>query len=304
MEGTTKIVGASGPAMERGRGSISFVVTAPERLDRARSSLAIIRSRFREGDEVFVVTGIEPAKSATSADSWYSVVTIPHASSFAIRAQVPAICRNEWVIVLEDHALIEPCAIDSIRKLICAKPELDMIVFLAKNLTSVSRWGWAIFLFNFTLIWAPLDAPPPFSAVTSAVVRRAKFENETPLEEGVWELRLIPKIFSEGKIAYSNDIFFDHVKPVNFVSAVILEFHNARAGAAIQRKLGTPVRNIIYEGFYCAGSRPGILAKAAAHRLHELPAGTFQRVRVVSCAHLIGYIIGSIFGGGRSAHKI
>src|SRR5207302_1937766 len=137
-------------------------------------------------------------------------------SAFALRAHVPAVCRKEWVVVLEDHALIGPRTIDAVRELIRAKPELDLIPFLAKNLTSVSRWGWANFLYNFAPVWAPLDTPPPFSVVTSAIVRRAKLGHQTPLEEGAWELRVIPGIFSRGETASSNDVFFDHVKPLNF----------------------------------------------------------------------------------------
>jgi hypothetical protein len=214
------------------------------------------------------------------------------------------VCRKEWVVVVEDHAVIGPRTVDAIRELIRAKPELDLIPFLAKNLTSVSSWGWANFLFNFALVWAPLDKPPPFSIVTSAVVRRAKLGGETPLEEGAWELRVIPEIFSEGRTASSNDIFFDHVKPLNLVSALTIAFHNSRAGAALQRKLGIPVRNIIYEGWYSAGPRPRLLAEAVAHRMDELPARSFGRVRLMGCAHLVGNIVGSFFGGGRSGHKI
>ena len=200
--------------------------------------------------------------------------------------------------MLEDHALIGPRTIDAIRELIRAKPETELIAFQAKNLTSVSPWGWANFLSAFGPVWAPLDTPPPFSVVTSAIVRRAKLGRETPLDEGAWELRLIPGIFSEGKTASSSDIFFDHVKPLNFASALTVAFHNARAGAALQRNLGIPLRNIIYEGWYCAGPRPRFLAETAAHRIDELPARSFRRVRLMGCAHLIGNIVGGFFSGG------
>jgi hypothetical protein len=304
MTQTPETAAASGPAIGQSPASISFVVTVPDRRYRAPPNLATIRSRLHDGDEVIVLTGAEPAEAGASAESWYSVVTSPEPGGFSTRAQTPAICRNDWVVMIEDHALIEPRAIDAIRELIRANPDLDMIVMWAKNLTSVTRWGWAIFLFNYALIWAPNDRRPPFSSVTSAIVRRAKFETEMPLKEGVWELQLIPKIYSEGKFAYSNEIFFDHVKPATFVSAVVLAFHNARTGAAVQRTLGVRRRTILHEGWHCARRRPQVLAKAVAHRLDELPAGTFRRVSVVSYAHLIGYIAGIMFGGGRSAHKI
>jgi len=284
--------------------SISFVVTATDRLEHAAPNLATLRSRLRDGDEVFVFTSIEDPTPPATKDSGYSVVTVPDATVFALRARIPAICRNEWIVLLEDHALIEPHAIDSIRELIRSKPGIDLIPFLAKNLRSKSRWGWAVFLYVFALIWAPIDGPPPFSAVTSAVVRRARLGKAAPLEEGVWELKLIPGIFLTKRTAYSNDIFIDHFKTVTPLSAVILAFHNARAGAALQRKVGVHVRDIVREGWYCAAPRPQILAQALALRIHELPAGTFWRIRILGCAHLVGNVVGSFFGAGRSGHKV
>jgi hypothetical protein len=287
-----------------GNCSISFVVTATDRLEHAAPNLATLRSRLRDGDEVFVFTCLEAPNAATSTESWYSVITVPDATVFALRARIPAVCRNEWIVLLEDHALIEPRAIDSIREVIRSRPGIDLIAFLAKNLRSRSRWGWAVFLYVFALVWVPIEGPLPFSAVTSAVVRRARLGKEAPLEEGFWELKLIPGIFSQGKTAYSNDIFIDHFKPVTPLSAVILAFHNARVGAALQRKFGIPVRDIVREGWYCAAPRPRILAKALARRIHELPVGTFRRIRILGCAHLVGNVVGSFFGAGRSGYKV
>jgi hypothetical protein len=287
-----------------GNCSISFVVTATDRLEHAEPNLATLRSTLRDGDEVFVFTCLEVPETPASTGSWYSFVSVPDATVFALRAQIPAICRNEWIVLLEDHALIEPRAIESIREVIRSKPGIDLIAFLAKNHSSRSRWGWAVFLYVFALIWAPIEGSLPFSAVTSAVVRRARLGKEAPLEEGFWELKLIPGIFSQGKTAYSNDIFIDHFKPVTPLSAVILAFHNARVGAALQRKLGIPVRDIVREGWYCAAPRPQILARALVRRMHELPAGTFRRIRILGCAHLVGNVVGSFFGAGRSGYKV
>jgi hypothetical protein len=287
-----------------GNCSISFVVTATDHLEHAEPNLAALRSTLRDGDEVFVFTCLEAPKTAAPAESWYSVVTVPDATVFALRAQIPAICHNEWIVLLEDHALIEPRAIESIREVIRSKPGIDLIAFLAKNLSSRSRWGWAVFLYVFALVWAPIEGSVPFSAVTSTVVRRARLGKEAPLEEGLWELKLIPGIFSQGKVAYANDIFIDHFKPVTPLSAVILAFHNARAGAALQRKLGIPVRDIVREGWYCVTPRPQTLAKALIRRIHELPAGTFRRIRILGCAHLVGNVVGSFFGAGRSGYKV
>jgi hypothetical protein len=290
-------------AIEEPRGSVSFVVTSYQKLEYAKTNLEMLRPIVRESDEVIVLTGSDPMPPEIAA-TWFRVVSIPGASEFTLRAHIPAVCRKEWVVLLEDHAFVDGRTIDAIRELIRNKPEADLIVFLAKNLTSVSRWAWAIFLYTFALVWAPVERPPPFAPVTSAIVRRAKLGSEAPIKEGAWELQIIPQLFASGKVEYSNDIWINHVRPMNIASAVLIAFHNARAGAALQRSLGIPTRNILYEGWYCVWPRPRLLAAALAHRMHELPAGSFQRLHLIGFAHLIGNIVGSVFGGGRSALKL
>jgi hypothetical protein len=289
--------------IEQQSGSVSFVVTSYKEFERTATVLEILRPVVRAGDEVIVLTGSAPVR-AESVKPWFRVVTLPNASEFALRAHIPAVCRKEWVVLLEDHALVDSRTIDIIRDLIRNRPQADMVVFLAKNLTATSRWAWAVFLHTFALVWAPVDRPPPFSPVTSAVVRRAKLGSEAAIEEGAWELQVIPRIFADGKVEYSNDIFIDHVKPMSLVPAVLISFHNARAGAALQRKFRIPTRNILYEGWYCFAPRPRLLADALAHRAHELPAGSFWRLHVLGFGHLIGNFVGSFFGGGRSALKL
>jgi hypothetical protein len=208
------------------------------------------------------------------------------------------------VVLLEDHSLVDARTLAAIREMIRKRPATDLIVFLGKNLTSVSPWGWANFLHTFALIWAPLHRPPPFSLVTATIVRRGRLATQAPLQEGVWEWQLIPKIFSAGKVEYSNDIYVDHVKPLNLLSAISLNFHNARAGAALQKTLGTAARSILYEGWHNFATRPRRLARALAPRAAEFPSGMVWRLYAVGFAHLLGNIVGSFFGGGRSAYKL
>lgn len=136
---------ASAPDRIRNPGSISFVITAPRHLREIPANLATLRSQLCEGDEVIVMAGNAPTEMEASGHVSYSLVVIPDASVFTLRAHIPAVCRNERVVLIEDHALVEPPALRSIRELIRTNPELDMIVFLAKNLTSILRWGWSIF---------------------------------------------------------------------------------------------------------------------------------------------------------------
>jgi hypothetical protein len=287
-------------------GSISFVITTDDAARRANPNLQVLRSAMRDIDEVIVLNGsaAAPAAPAAADESWFRVVTIPDASVIRLRAHLPAVCKKEWVMLLEDHSLVDTRTLDAIRELIRTRPRNDLIAFLGKNLTAVSPWAWANFLHTFALIWAPLDRPPPFSLVTATVVRRSRLETEAPLQDGVWELQLIPRIFSAGNVEYSNAIYVDHVKPLNLTAAALINFHNARAGAALQRSLGIAVRSILHEGWYNFTPRPRLLARAVAHRSAELPAGTAWRLHVIGFAHLLGNVVGSLFGGGRSAYRL
>jgi hypothetical protein len=213
-------------------GSASFILTSHE-FEHSGANLKLLRPALRAGDEVIVLTASEPVRPPEA--SWFRVVSVPGASDFTLRSHIPAVCRNEWVVLLEDHALVNKRTLDAILEVIRNKPKADLVVFLGKNLTSVSRWGWAIFLHVFALVWAPLQGPPPFSPVTSAVVRRSKPRSDARLAQGAWELQIIPRIFNSGKIEHSNDIFINHVKPMSLGSALRLGYHNARAGAALQR---------------------------------------------------------------------
>lgn len=159
-------------------GSASFVLTSHE-FEHSGANLKLLRPALREGDEVIVLTASEPVRPPEA--SWFRVVSIPGASDFTLRSHIPAVCRNEWVVLLEDHALVNKRTLDAILEVIRNKPNADLVVFLGKNLTSVSRWGWAIFLHVFALVWAPLQGPPPFSPVTSAVVRRSKLRSDARL---------------------------------------------------------------------------------------------------------------------------
>ena len=110
----------------------------------------------------------------------------------------------------------------AIRQTIGEREDIDGILLLGKNLTSShSAWDWANFLHTFGSAWAPIEHPPPSPVVSAVTVRRNALGTESPLKEGEWELRLIPRLYSRGRFAYSNEIYVDHVKPSDFTSTVV-----------------------------------------------------------------------------------
>jgi hypothetical protein len=285
-------------------GSISFVITARRYTNRIDPLLKLVASAMRPEDEVILLVSIDDPETATFRPAWMRVVKIPDASIFQLRGQIPVICQREWVVLLEDHVMIEPSAVEEIRTLIREQPGLDLIPFVAKNLTSTGTWDWAIFLFTFALVWAPLDHPPPFSPVTSAIVRRTSLGSGAPLKDGEWELRTISRLFQTGKLAFSNAIFIDHIKAKSFLEALINIYYNSRSGAGLQLALGNTPRKVIREGWYNFVRRPGELMRAVAARKHVLPTGTRLRLHVLGFTHMVGYILGVLFGGDRAAYEL
>jgi|ERR1700688_1234742 len=285
--------------------SISFVVITETNTRDCGAILEVLKLTKKPTDEVIVLTRSDRASEINMVDqSWFRVVGISDASIFTLRAWIPTLSRNDWLVVLEEHSLVTIATLDAIRSTIQNQTDIDLIVFLGKNLTSVGPWGWANFLHTFALIWAPLDSSPPFSCVTAAIVRRAALETEAALREGEWELQTIPGIFARGRIAYSNDIYIDHNRPLNAISGVLIAFHNARAGAGIGRSLERSIKSTLSEGWNAFIQRPPLLARALAARWSEVPPGTLWRMHIIGLVHLIGNVVGVFFGPGKSAHKI
>jgi hypothetical protein len=285
--------------------TISYVVVTENNVRHAGPILDVIAEAKSDGDEAILLTRSDHVGDLSGPPRpWLRVVGIPDANIFTLRAQLPAVARKDWVLLVEEHSLVTQQTLLAVQDVIAKTPGIDLVVFLGKNLQAVTKWAWANFVHTFALVWAPLDHPPPFSPVTAAVVRREAIGTEHPLQEGEWELRLIPRIFETGRFAYSNDIYIDHFRPLNALSCFLLNFHNARAGAALQRRLGVRRTQILREGRNTRVKRPYALDRAIAPRSHELPAPMLGPLRVIGWAFHLGMIAGVLLGAGRSGHKL
>ena len=252
-------------------GSISFVVITENNVRDCDAILEVLSLGKHPIDDVIVLTRSDRVSEINTADRpWCRVIGISDASIYSLRAVIPTISQNDWLVVLEEHSLVTIATLDAIRSTIQNQSDIDLIVFLGKNLTSVSPWGWANFLHTFALIWAPIDEPPPFSPVTSVIVRRAALQTDCAFREGEWELRTIPQIFARGRIAYSNDICVDHIRRLTIISCFLINYHNARAGAGIGRGLHEHLFNAL------RGRADGASSSSASSdglRIHVLDYG-------------------------------
>jgi hypothetical protein len=286
-------------------GSISFVLVTETGVGRAGPVLEVIGAALRAGDEAILLTRSDRIADLPSpAPPWLRVVGLPDASVFGLRRQIPAVARREWVVLFEEHTYMPAAGIAALREMIEARRDIDLIAILGKNLTSVSPWGWANFLHTFARAWAPVAEPPPFAPVTSVALRRAALPGETPLQDGEWELKVVPRLFATGRVGWANAIYIDHHRPLELVSCFAVNFHNGRSGGAQLRRLGMPAPAVIGEGWRDLAQRPQQLVATLAPRWHELPTGTAWRLRIVGLAACLGKTVGALLGPGRSPHMI
>ena len=294
--GTSREPGPAAP------GTITFIVVTENGVGHCRAIMDRLRTARREGDEVILLVPADHVAGLDVAlEPWFRLVPLAgEPTPFTLRREIPVLAAREWVVLLEEHALVTPASIDAARELIRRQPDIDLVMFLARNLTVTTSWAWATFLHTFVRVWAPLAETPTYAPVTSAIVRRRALGTER-LREGAWEFEVVPRLFAEGRFAYSNDVYIDHVKPAGPVSSLVLIFHNARACAHIWRGLGRSPR-LLWSVSWADLTED--LGPLLAGREAELPRGTRARLRAMRVVHLLGIAVGLVLGGGRSAHKL
>jgi hypothetical protein len=285
--------------------TVSFVVTSIGGYRQVAAQLALLHSARRPGSEIVLLAGADCSADAQAlAGLEVRCAAFPGASIFDLRTHIPAICRTDWVCVVEDHATLGRGAVDALYGLIERRPEIDAIVVLAKNLTSASRWAWANFLYTFSCAWAPMAEMPRKLFATNVAVRRARLGTGARLGEGDWELRLIPAIYAQGNVAYSNEIFVDHIKHVGLRGAMAINFHNARACAALFGRSRKSMRGALREGLDAVLNQQRDVRAEIAHRKRELPTSMTWRLHVIGLAHFLGAVLGARFGAGDSVGRL
>ena len=294
-------VGAPWEPCPAAAATITFIVTTENGVGHCRTVMDRLRSARRESDEVVLLVRADRADGLdVELEPWFRVVAVAgDPSTFDLRREIPLVATREWVVLLEEHALVTPESIDAARELIRRQPEVDLVVFLARNLTVTTPWAWATFLYTFLRVWAPLVGTLSYAPVTSAIVRRRVLGSDR-LREGTWEFEVVPRLFEEGRFTYSDDVYIDHVKPVGPVSGFVLVFNNARACASVWRSLGRSRRKLWAASWAELTEDLEPLLEGRA----DLPRGTRLRLRAMRVVHLLGIGVGALFGAGRSAHRL
>jgi len=286
--------------------SLSFVVTSLTGVSRFPKMLSLLSAASRPGDEIVILAATAGEKELDACRRIGArLVPFPGASVFGLRACLPEFSRKEWVVLLEDHAPPTPQAIGALRNLVGRNPELEIVPLLTVNGGSRGPWGWASFLQTYALFWAPLPQPPRFCAPNNIAIRGDAISNEGALRLGQWEFELIPRVFTGGKVGWSNEVTVTHEKHVGALAACLLHFRNGRTSAGVTRELlGLPRHVMLREVRKVMTERLAANRALIEPRLAELPRGTARRLTVLAAAHALGWAVGTFLGAGGSLAKI
>jgi len=88
-------------------GSISFVVITENNVRDCDAILEVLSLGKHPIDDVIVLTRSDRVSEINTADRpWCRVIGISDASIYSLRAQIPTISQNDWLVVLEEHSLV------------------------------------------------------------------------------------------------------------------------------------------------------------------------------------------------------
>ena len=266
--------------------------------------------QLRPADRLVILDGRNPATllDATALPGVGSVEHIRGAgeSGFLLRSRVSDMADRDIVVVLEEHAIPGPRFVVEVRRRFGADASVVAFKVLGRNVTSTGPWGWANFFIAFADCLHPAAAPPKGMLSTSAALRRTALRS-APQALGAWETQVMPALNAEpAALAYSNDVWVDHVDPCDMKQAIAHNFHNQRSIAAMRIAHGhRRVKHTVRAFKDLALRRPGQIARALAGRdEYRHFAANRWRVVLICWASALGAIAGAWFGAGASMRKM
>jgi hypothetical protein len=213
--------------------------------------------------------------------------------------------QRDVVVLFEEHAVPGPRFMSEVRTLF-ADPAVTGVKLLGRNDTSTDPWSWANFFIAFADCLHPSDGAPQAMLSTSVAVRKTALDS-APRSVGAWETQVMPGLNREpGALAYSNDVWIDHVDHCDMKVAVFGNFRNQRAMAAVRVANGHPRGKLAVRAFKdLALRRPGHIARAVAGRAeYRHFAANRGKVVLVCWVSAFGAIVGAWFGAGAAMRKM
>ena len=290
--------------------SVSTFITAPHGIDEIGPVLAALRDQLGPSDRLIVLDGTRSGPTLDPKmlpnEAVFEHVRDAGESAFSLRCHLSAMADRDITILFEDHAVPAPHFMSEVRRLLADDPKITAVMIQGRNDTSSEPWGWANFLIAFAGCVHPAIEKPTTLIATSAAIRTTALTKFTRTL-GAWETQFMPKLGHDlDRLAYSNEVWIDHVEHSSMNQSMIGNYHNQRAISAIRVANGHRRGKLAVRAFKDLGiRRPGQIGRMLASRdeyRHFLK--NRWRIVLICWAATVGAIVGAWFGAGSSMREM
>jgi hypothetical protein len=271
--------------------------------------LAALRGQLGPTDRIIILDGTHgppPNSAAAVGGGAVEHVRAAGESAFHLRSLVSAMADREITVLFEEHAIPGPRFVADVRRRFAEDSDLVAFKILGRNDTSTDPWSWANFFMAFSDCLHPAREMPKAMLSTSAALRTAALRSTSPTL-GAWETQVMPGFNREPhKVAYSNDVWIDHIDPCNMKVALVGNFRNQRSLAALRVAQGHRRGKLSVRAFKdLAVRRPGQIGQALVGRdeYRHFVANRWK-VTLVCWASACGAVVGAWFGPGAAMRKM
>lgn len=278
-----------------------FIVTA-EPVEKVLPVARVLGKSRLETFSTHVLSGAEEIGDLSKICETVNVSHFPGESVFHLRSRIPALAGNcEWVVILEDHNLIEESWPKHIQAALeRCEPGVTALIGTATNTRSTDKWSWANFLCVLGFHWSP-EIRVPLEPLGFNVALRRSLLGREGLALGQYEYEIVPKAMQAARPDPSFPV--DHMQFRRFPEVVYYHWCNGRVtGAGMREFMSGGKRHVYKHARNTTFLRQRILRKVVrSHPLRaDLPGGTCLRTQLLAIAHSLGAIYGGWFGVGRA----
>ena len=287
------------------RPTFSIVVTAPKGIACCLLPAWLIAKADGVRIEIIVADGIADAPNRSTAGLKHLDFAGDHV--FALRRKGLLHARNDWVVLLEDHAAPFPDFLDEFEKAIASHPEADLISGAAVNETSTTPASWSHFLTTAYMFWPPSRRNPRGASITLLAIRRTALAGWEMEHDGGFEIRLLRRIVRSGRHVHCETALANHIQENTLFAHCAAQFHNARCHSVFQRQLGrSRMASLVTESIwfvYATTIRP-LRVMRDIHRTPQFQISHLPRLIVLGLAMGLGRLRGLWGNVGQSPYAL
>ncbi|MEO5582135.1 MAG: hypothetical protein ABIR66_05560 [Saprospiraceae bacterium] len=259
--------------------------------------------------ELIFISSIPVPTDSIPSRPDFKILILKDADIFRLRLEGIKYCMGTWVVMLEDHNEIKAGWINSLYRNIVANPNALAFVTPLKNGSQDSAIDEANFLFNFSAYLSEakhllLDRHP---VIAGACFNKAIRSDWDGIKEGELELKILPRLYKDGKTIFVRDTFIIHIQSNSLMRTLLKHFYNAKACAGLLKEMNH--NHIDWDALKRCLKAPSFFYRKWTHEPYRLILQYgYQRslpyLILIGVVYGIGNTLGWIFGKGKSASDL